>query len=479
MSETQVLLSKIAALRQRLEQAQGLIRDAGSTAASLLEGDAEPVSVLERKVAAGARQHALLDTSLRQLAPGPAGEGTSLPAQLTARAARLLRRGGELLGQLRVFGEEPLLEHDEDDPVAVLYGETVAMTDTVLRTVQAFPEAPSAQIRLCAGLEVTLGVIADRLASLTAAVAARRRDRGRIDALADLLGALATGQPVEMAPLTSLAEAVLDDAQQALPLRWLYCPPEETARFVAAHSLTTAQVMARLTRHDPDWRDRPLEPILAALLHDVGMVRVPAEVLAKPGPLADAERRAVEAHAALGADALARLSPHAPWLVEAAAGHHERLDGMGYPAGLRDLQIKPLVRLLSVCDMYTALASPRPHRPALETRTALTDTLLAAENGALDRHQAERLLRLSFYPAGTAVELADGAFGVVVATHAGRRDPGAPDRPVVALVTDARGRPLAAPAYVDLAECAGRSVLRGLPAGERREILGKRYPEWT
>src|SRR5262249_12068200 len=158
----------------------------------------------------------------------------------TARAARLLRRGGELLGQLRALGEEPLLQGDEDDPVAVLYRETATMTDTVLRTVQAFPEAPSAQIRLGAGLEVILGVVAGRPAFRTAALAAGRREQGRIDALADLLGMLAAGQPVEMAPLTSLAEAVLDDAQQARPLRWLYCPPEDPARFVAAHSLTTA-----------------------------------------------------------------------------------------------------------------------------------------------------------------------------------------------------------------------------------------------
>ena len=477
MSDTQVLLSTIAALRQRL--AEGLMRDAGVAAASLLEDDADPVRDLECKVAAGARQHALLDSSLRQLSGGAGGAETSLPAQLTARAARLLRRGGELLGQLRALGEEALVQREEGDPVAVLYRETVAMTDTVLRTVQAFPEAPSAQVRLCEGLEVILGVVADRLTALTGAVALKRRERGRIDALAELLTALASGEPVEMGPLTSLAEAVLDDAQQALPLRWLYCGPNEPARFVAAHGLNTAQIIARLTRHDPDWRGRLLEPVLAALLHDVGMVRVPVEVLSKPGPLDDAERRVVEAHAALGADALARLSPPAPWLAEAAAGHHERLDGAGYPAGLRDLQVKPLVRLLAVCDVYAALASPRPHRPALEPRTALTDTLLAAEKGALDRHEAERLLLLSFYPAGTAVELADGAFGVVVATHASRRDLSAPARPVVALVTDARGQALASPAHVDLGECDGRSILRSLPAAERRELLGKRYPEWA
>ncbi len=476
MTDTQVLLSKITALRQRLEQAHGLIRDAGSAAESLL--GAHPVAVLERRAAAGARQHALLDTALRQLT-GLGGEAPALPTFLTARAARLLRRGGELLAQLRAVADEPLWLQGEDDPLGVLYRETVAMTDTVLRTVQAFPEAPSAQIRLCEGLEAILNVVAERLTALTAAVAARRRERGRTGALADLLSALASGRPVEMAALTALAQAVLDDAQHGLPLRWLSCPAQEPATFVAAHGLVTAQVIARVTRHDPDWRARPLEPVLAALVHDVGMLRVPAEILAKPGPLDDAERRAVEAHAALGAEALSRLPPEMLWLAEAAANHHERLDGTGYPAGLRDLQLKPLVRLLAVCDSYAALASPRPHRSAQDTRTALTDTLLAAEKGALDRQLAERLLPLSFYPAGTAVELTDGAKGVVVATHAGRRELAAPARPVVALVADERGQLLPAPAHVDLSECEGRSVLRSLQPGERRELLGRRYPEWA
>src|SRR5207249_69187 len=112
---------------------------------------------------------------------------------------------------------------------------------------------------------------------------------------------------------------------------------------------------------------------------------------------------------------------------------------------LRDVQVSPLVRLLAVCDVYAALCSPRPHRSALDTRTALTDTLLLAEQGALDPHQAELLLKLTFYPPGTLVELADGAVGLVVATHQGRRDPSAPARPVVALVADSSGRSLPTP----------------------------------
>jgi hypothetical protein len=107
----------------------------------------------------------------------------------------------------------------------------------------------------------------------------------------------------------------------------------------------------------------------------------------------------------------------------------------------------------------------------------LTDTLLLAEQGALDRFHAEKLLHLSFYPVGTVVELADGAVGLVVATHQGWRDLSTPARPVLALLTDSQRNPLAESRHLDLAECEARSILRGVPASERRELLGRRFPE--
>src|SRR5207302_10228235 len=67
------------------------------------------------------------------------------------------------------------------------------------------------------------------------------------------------------------------------------------------------------------------------------------------------------------------------------------------PGGLRQGQLAPLTCLLAVCDVYAALCSPRPYRSARDPRTALTDTLLLAEQGLLDRTQCERLLLLAFY----------------------------------------------------------------------------------
>jgi HD-GYP domain-containing protein (c-di-GMP phosphodiesterase class II) len=484
MTETQTLVAKIAAIRQRLEQAQGLANEAGSAAAALVNGDGARLETLRRKVDAGAEHDALVDASIRQLGDAEAAPAPVFPTQLTARARRVIERGRELLARLRPMADQleneaPTPPNSAADPLARLYRETAAMTDSALRMVQAFPNAPSAQLKLCEGLEAILHVVARQVGVLAGAVTQRRLWSERIDALAGLLASLAAGELVEVQSFTTLAEALIAEAVDGSPLRFLSAPAQERGRFVACHSLTVAQVAARLARHDTELRPRALEVVLAALVHDAGMMCVPVEVLAHPGPLDDAGRRAIEAHARIGGDLARRLLPDAAWLMETAAAHHERLDGTGYPGGLREIQMSSLARLLAVCDTYAALCCPRPHRAARETRTALTDTLLLAESGQLDKGHAERLLQLSFYPVGSAVELADGSVGVVVATHLGRRDLNIPSRPVVALLTDSQGQPRPAAVHLDLAQAESHSIVRSLSPTERRELLGGPFPEWA
>ena len=162
-----------------------------------------------------------------------------------------------------------------------------------------------------------------------------------------------------------------------------------------------------------------------------------------------------------------------------SSAHHERLDGTGYPDGLRDQQVTPLARFLAVADVFAALCADRPHRAARESRTALTDTLLLAEQGLLDRQCAELLLQLSFYPVGTAVELGDGAVGVVAATPGSWRDLNSPARPVVAVLLDAQGHRLPRPHHLDLVQCEHNSIVRSLSVKERRAVLGGPCPEWA
>ncbi len=481
MTDTQALMSKIAALRQRLEQAQGLANEAGKVITALGGDDGGRLEILQRRTADAAESDVLLDSSLRQLA---ADETTArvLPRQLTARARRVLERGRDLLGRLRAAADQvdnKTAGDEIDEPLNRLYRETAAMADSILRMVQAFPDSPSAQLRLCEGLEAILNVVAQRVALLSGVLAARRVEAERVETLAALLTGLCAGTVRDVRALSALSEHLVAEANDGRPLRFVHAPAADVPRFVASHALTVAGVAARLLRHDPELRSRSAEVTLAALVLDVGMLQVPVKLLTHSGPLDDAGRRAIEAHTRLGSDLLRSQLPDSAWLAEAALGHHERGDGTGYPNGLREIQVSSLTRLLAVCDVYAALCSPRQHRPAYETRTALTDTLLLAEAGALDRQHAERLLALSFYPVGTAVELADGSVGVVVATHPGRNDLSSPARPVIALLVDGQGRPLATPVHFDLAESESRSIVRSLPSPERRELLGGQFPEWA
>jgi HD-GYP domain-containing protein (c-di-GMP phosphodiesterase class II) len=352
------------------------------------------------------------------------------------------------------------------------------MTDAALRLVQAFPETPSVQLRLCDGLDAILHAIRGRLAHLITAVETRRREWGRVERLAALLADLDAGKPGTLRPFADIAEELFAEAREARPLRFLACDPAPlVARFVACHSLNVAQVVARVVRDDAEWGQSPIEPVVAALLCDAGMLRVPAETLGSVEPLTDERRRQIEGHAHAGADAVARCMPAAAKLAPAVAGHHERADGSGYPAGLTRDQADPLARLLAACDVYAAQCAPRPHRPALDPRTALADTLMLAETGKLDPDQAQKLLRLGFHPAGTVVELSDGRCGLVVANHPPAADLRPTTRPVVAVLTDPDGRILPRSEHLDLAAAEGAGVVGALSADRRRELLAGHYPE--
>jgi putative nucleotidyltransferase with HDIG domain len=100
------------------------------------------------------------------------------------------------------------------------------------------------------------------------------------------------------------------------------------------------------------------------LLHDIGKLRVPDEILRKPGPLTDDEFEAVKGHVETGVALLNDLGGYPPGVHRLVLSHHERLDGTGYPRGAAGPELTLDVRILAVCDVYDALLSTRVYRPA-------------------------------------------------------------------------------------------------------------------
>lgn len=111
---------------------------------------------------------------------------------------------------------------------------------------------------------------------------------------------------------------------------------------------------------------------MAGTIHDIGKISVPSEILSKPGALSDMEFSLIKTHVQAGYDILKDVELPYP-IAEIVLQHHERLDGSGYPEGLKDGQILLEAKILSVADVVEAMTSHRPYRPALGIEAALEE----------------------------------------------------------------------------------------------------------
>jgi HD-GYP domain-containing protein (c-di-GMP phosphodiesterase class II) len=131
---------------------------------------------------------------------------------------------------------------------------------------------------------------------------------------------------------------------------------------------------------------------MAGVIHDIGKITLPTEILSKPMKLSAIELSLIREHVRLGYDILKDVE--SPWpLAEIVLQHHERMDGSGYPRGLKGEEILIEARILAVADVVEAMASHRPYRPALGIDAALAE--IEKNRGLLyDSHAADKCLRV-------------------------------------------------------------------------------------
>ncbi|MDD2610741.1 MAG: response regulator [Giesbergeria sp.] len=142
--------------------------------------------------------------------------------------------------------------------------------------------------------------------------------------------------------------------------------------YTAGHQRRVADLASAIARQ-LQWPPEQIEGLyLASVVHDFGKIRVPTEILCKPGKLKELEFRLVQEHSKTGYDILQSIA--FPWpIAQAVYQHHERLDGSGYPQGLRGPDILPEAKVLAVADVVEAMMSHRPYRASLGPEVALQE----------------------------------------------------------------------------------------------------------
>jgi len=186
---------------------------------------------------------------------------------------------------------------------------------------------------------------------------------------------------------------------------------------------------------------------LAGLMHDIGKVRTPVEILRKPERLTESEMVLMRRHVVDGAEIL-RRTPEIPSIAPVVAfEHHLRSDGTGYPVGVSRPRLNLATMLCSIADVYDAMRSQRAYQGSLPTERIL-EVMRQADGHQFDQHLVRRFTQLlGIYPPGNLVLLDDGAIAVVLQVHAPD-----PHRPRVRVIMDGKRRRLVTPVDVNLFE---------------------------
>lgn len=184
---------------------------------------------------------------------------------------------------------------------------------------------------------------------------------------------------------------------------------------------------------------------IGALLHDVGKMKVPDEILKKNGPLTEKEFDEIKRHTILGYEILRENSDITPDAAKIALQHHECYNGTGYPRGIKNDEFHEYSKIVAVADVYDALTADRVYKNAVLPYEAM-EIIIASSGYQFDPQIVKTFVEnCEIYPVGSTVELSTGEIGIVVNVNRAL-----PIRPTVRIIMSAEGKEVGNGAEIDL-----------------------------
>ncbi len=191
----------------------------------------------------------------------------------------------------------------------------------------------------------------------------------------------------------------------------------ESDEYTAEHCLNVCIYAISFGRH-LGMEEEALHTLgLCGLLHDVGKMRVPSNIINKPGKLTDKEFKMIKAHTVHGRNLLMSSSGVPASAVDVAYGHHERMDGKGYPRKIKASGTSDYARIVAIVDAYDAMTAERCYAPAMPSTEALKVIFKDRATHFDERLAIEFIKCIGLYPPGTLVELENGCVGIVLSEN--------------------------------------------------------------
>lgn len=275
----------------------------------------------------------------------------------------------------------------------------------------------------------------------------------------EFMNDLKTGRKVEVEKVQENVEQLIDSVFRNRDALLAILKLKNYDEYTFTHSLNVAVLAVSVARHLEFSRDSLSSLGLGGIFHDVGKTRVPNDILNKPARLTPEEFMIMKAHPTLGVELFAKDQGVTSDALEVIRHHHERIDGSGYPDGLTEDRISPMVAISGLADVYDALSSDRVYHKGLPPHEALK-IIFGLRGKHFSPNLVDRFIHcLGIYPSGTTVELNTGEVGIVLlVNHASLL------KPQLRLVLDARKRWISAKRILDLSEPSviDRSIVRVL-----------------
>lgn len=244
-----------------------------------------------------------------------------------------------------------------------------------------------------------------------------------LDLISGAMGHAKSGQAVDTAPFEEMADNFMDSVVRNQNALACLSRIREKDNYLMEHSVNVAVLMSILGKHLQLERTYLHQCVTGALLHDIGKILIPDEVLHKPGKLTDDEFTTMKKHAEYSEAILKRNDKFSIVSINVAGQHHERLDGQGYPRGLSGDDISKEAKMASVVDIYDAITADRVYHKGLTPSNALK-RMLDWCGPHLDTGYVHSFIKaIGVYPVGSFVKLNNNMGGVVIEENSNSLQP--------------------------------------------------------